>query len=178
MGTLNLSHFKHLSDNSYAGLINYYMSDAGLEESNTYENYVFNAIGRYIDSGNLYHINTLLDVARNMGRIRITQRLTKGLTAHKFEKELKRFEGKANKTKLKNLRSNWQEKFFSNIEQETTQEKKAGKSWDQEAAILRLVKTAHNKGHVEELISQMHHAIAEIENRAVNHIATGTVRAA
>lgn len=178
--TINVSHLIHVSNAKYNGFIRRYTGEAGLKEALNYETYLFNALERYVDSGNVYHLNTMLAAAKNMSKVRVTQRILKGMSAHSFNKTTKEFDGKASKRKLKGLRTNskWEVMFIDNLESEQQQENKAEAEWNQEAAILRLVKTASKKGNIDALITQMHHAIAELPSAQHEIQAHNEVRAA
>lgn len=143
--TININHLVRVSNAKYNGFVRRFTGEKGLSEALDYETFVFNGVVRYVTTGDPTHLNNCVSAARNMGKVRLTTRLMKGMSAHEWNASKKEFNGRARPGKLRALRKLGEDgiasKFADVLEKEQAQEQKAAKEWSEESFLKAVVKT-------------------------------------
>lgn len=168
--TINVSHLMRVSNARYNGLVRRFTGEKGLQESLDYENFIFNALLRYAETGDATHLNNCVAAARTMGRVRLTTRLLKGYSAHEWNG--KAFDGKAErKGKLRHLRRMSESEIAMDVaaklEDEANDSKKQEKVFDLEAFAEMVAKRIiKNEANVIDFERRLERKLAELRAAA------------
>ncbi len=163
-----INHFNLFNDDTFIKRGDYYAKDAAQEVTEFYD-YAANGIARYLASGDVSHVNKVVQGALVVGRYRSFIRVAKSIVAHNFDKAGKKLIGKIDQKKLTKLITadadsgleNWELTLKKNIESETKFSKiKPAKAWNEDAAILQLIKKeVENKKDLTQLVDKVAAAI-------------------
>ena len=140
--------FNTMTARQYNARVTYYTGEKGQKELFNWNEFMFNAVQRYVESGDATHLNNVMKGAANVGRYRASYRIMSTLSAHPFNKQDKLFHKQANKKKLAEVRENWEAMFIDAL----TQEEKHSSTtptfdWSKkEQALIRLVSQCVENG--------------------------------
>jgi len=102
---LSLTLFTTLTGRQYAAAKKKFNGEAIAKLVEDYKTYTANAVGHAIVEGDVCHVNGLIQAARNFNRFNQTKRITRSVMAWDYNTSLQQFDGKADKAKLKSLRT-------------------------------------------------------------------------
>lgn len=136
----------------------YYSTKSALELVRFWE-YAANAMYKYIKSGRVDSLNNCVADSLACGRFQAFTRVTKSLCAHEWNESERKFEGTADKAKLRKLRKEtedgvgkWEQMFHDHLQKENEFSQTTPKNdWSMEKRVLNLVKACmnHDESHDE-----------------------------
>jgi len=158
--SIDVSHLIKVSTQKYNAWSKFYASEAGLKQALDYETWIYNGIIRYIDSGDPTHLNRLVVGARNMGKVRLTTKLMKDLSAHPYNSKTRQFDGKMAAGKMRNLKKLGEDgvalKMAKVLDNEQDEEQSAGKEWDMDSLIKTVVnQLSKNEANVVDFVAKL-----------------------
>jgi hypothetical protein len=149
-----IHNFATLTASQYTNRTKYYKTK-GEQEVKQFWDWVANGYARYLETGDISHLNNMVAGALAVQRYRAFTRVTKALSCHKFDKDTKQFTGKIDKDKKESLCKAdidagcevWEVKLAEYIGKEDDhQNDTPKKDWSAEAAIVQLITKAGKEG--------------------------------
>jgi len=151
----NLNVFGKLTDAAFNKRTKTYI-DNGNKQIVEFQDWVGNAFARYMESGDVSHLNNLIDGSLAIQRFRTLIRVAKPVACHEYDTKARKFVGKIDKEKKAAFiepseddadTENWEAKLIEYFAKEDEhQEDKPKHSWDVDKAILQLVTKAGKEG--------------------------------
>lgn len=148
----NLSHLQQYNDSIYARKCAKYDNLQKLYgEKLDFDNFAFNAHIRYLETGDVTHVNRVLNAAKHVNRFREFRSLFRKLTAHTWnpgQNGILDNTSKASRKKMKQLRAAGPDGFLMEFHgEENSPKKSVAKNWDLEKKLASFIKQAEKNGY-------------------------------
>jgi hypothetical protein len=170
-----LKHYTKMANAAFANRTKQYI-DNGAKEVEQFQQWVANAFARYMESGDISHLNNMVEGSLAIQRFRTFIRVAKPVSCHEYDAKTRTFTGKIDSDKRDKLcevdgdsgMEMWEAKlveFFASEDEH--QEKAPAKTWDVDAAILQLINKAGKNGvATTELAGKFASKLKEVASKA------------